>query len=85
MQRSMLASPWIVLLPLAAAACSKPAAQQADSTATAGQMQMAPAGSQMATLAAKNNSGITGTASLAANAAPCSPSAGFHDSRPSIG
>ena len=67
MQRSRLASPWIVLLPVAALACSKPAAQQAAATTASDQMQMAPAGSQTATLAAKNNSGITGTASLAAN------------------
>jgi hypothetical protein len=67
MQRSKLASPWILLLPVAALACAKPAAKEADSTAASGQMQMPPAASQTATLAAKNNSGINGTASLAAN------------------
>ena len=65
MLRSTLASPWMLLLPLAALACQKPAAKEA---AMSDQMQMTPpAASQTATLAAKNNSGITGTASLAAN------------------
>jgi hypothetical protein len=67
MQRSKLASPWILLLPVAALACTKPAGNQTASGATADQMQMAQAAPQTATLAAKNNSGITGTASLAAN------------------
>ena len=67
MQRSKLASPWILLLPVAALACTKPAGNQTASGATSDQMQMAQAAPQTATLAAKNNSGITGTASLAAN------------------
>jgi hypothetical protein len=67
MQRSKLASPWILLLPVAALACTKPAGDQTASGATSDQMQMAQASApQTATLAAKNNSGITGTASLAA-------------------
>ena len=65
MQRAQLASPWILLLPVAALACTKPAAKEA--AATSDQMQMAPAASETATLAAKNNSGITGTASLTAS------------------
>jgi hypothetical protein len=67
MQRSKLASPWMLLLPVAALACTKPAAKQEASMATSGAMQMPTAASQTATLAAKNNSGITGTASLTAN------------------
>ncbi len=62
-----LASPWILLLPVAALACTKPAAKEAASAAASGQAEMTPAASQTATLAAKNNSGITGTASLTAN------------------
>jgi hypothetical protein len=64
MQRAQLASPWLLLLPIVAVACAKPAAKQAASAAS-GEMQ-APA-PETATMAAKNNSGITGTASLAAS------------------
>jgi hypothetical protein len=64
MQRAQLASPWILLLPIVAVACAKPAPKQAASAAASGGMQAAAP--ETATMAAKNNSGITGTASLAA-------------------
>lgn len=63
MQRAHLASPWILLLPVVAVACTKPAAKEAASMAASG--AAAAAASETATMAAKDNSGITGTASLA--------------------
>jgi hypothetical protein len=55
---------WLLLVPAGMLACSKPAAKQETSM---GGMQMAAAAPETATLAAKNNSGITGNATLAAN------------------